>query len=92
MLNTNSSLIVVADANQTFICSSNTEISEWRWLFNNDTNLPVSVEVFNLTNSNRTVLVICGVQEFHAGTYECEGVNINNDIASDISQVQVIGQ
>ena len=89
VLNANSSLLVEAGSNQSLTCSSTSEVTEWRWLFNNNSNLPSSVEVFDLPGTNRTSLFICDVQAIHVGSYECEGINSNGDIARDISLLQI---
>ncbi len=89
VLNTNSSLLVEAGSNQSLICSSSSEVTEWRWLFDNDSNLPSSVEVFDLAGNNRTLLFICGVEAIHVGSYECQGINSNGDIARDNSLLQI---
>ena len=89
MLNTNGSLVVDAGTNQTLVCSSNSEVSEWRWFFNNDSTLPSSVEVVDGLPSNRTVLLICDVRPIHAGSYRCEGIDTNGDIAADNSLLQI---
>ena len=89
MLNTNSSLVVETGSNQSLICSSSSVVSQWSWLFNNDSDLPSSVEVFDLTSSNRTLLFICGVERIHAGSYQCVGISPNGDIARDASLLQI---